>query len=69
MQRLRDAEPKIPNVSVGYTFYDPRTGNIQDAIANADKMMYKYKHFSKERIKRQSSSAASAADENTMKKV
>ena len=69
MQRLRDAEPKIPNVSVGYAFYDPRTGNIQDAIANADKMMYKYKHFSKERIKRQSSSAASAADENTMKKV
>lgn len=33
----------LPTVSVGYAYYDPDNQNIQDAVAEADKMMYEFK--------------------------
>lgn len=43
MQEKRKAEPRLPFVSVGYAHFDPRTQTIQDAIHEADQMMYQYK--------------------------
>ena len=34
---------KFPNVSLGYAHYDPETGDIREAMAEADKMMYRHK--------------------------
>lgn len=39
----REQETRLPYVSIGYVFFEPESDNIQDAVAEADKMMYKYK--------------------------
>lgn len=39
----RQKEPRLPFVSIGYVHYDPATNNVEDAVAEADQMMYRYK--------------------------
>ena len=39
----RKQEPRLPYVSIGYVHYDPATNNVEDAVAEADQMMYRYK--------------------------
>lgn len=48
MEKLRKSESRMPSVSIGYAFYDPDNQNIQDVIAEADKMMYEFKAARKE---------------------
>lgn len=40
---LREAEPQIPTVSVGYARFNPMEENIESALKRADEMMYRYK--------------------------
>lgn len=40
---LREAEPQIPTVSVGYARFNPIEENIESALKRADEMMYRYK--------------------------
>lgn len=44
MQELREKDGRMPTVSIGYAYYDPASNNIQDTAAEADRMMYEYKH-------------------------
>ena len=39
----RENNPILPMVSIGYSYYDPRNQSIQEAMAEADQIMYKYK--------------------------
>lgn len=41
--QMQETEARMPSVSIGYAAYDPKNQSIQDAIENADKMMYKFK--------------------------
>lgn len=41
--KIREHEQRLPTISIGYVLFDPETDNMQDAIAEADQMMYKYK--------------------------
>ncbi len=43
IQELRDTGKRLPSISIGYAWYDPKNSNIQDVVAEADKMMYEYK--------------------------
>ena len=43
MEKQRATERKIPTVSIGYAYFDPKKESIQDAIEKADKMMYENK--------------------------
>lgn len=43
IQKLREKEKRIPSISIGYAWYDPKNSNIQDVISEADQMMYEYK--------------------------
>lgn len=43
IENLKKSESRMPFVSIGYAYYDPENQNIQDAIAEADKMMYEFK--------------------------
>ncbi len=43
MANLRQEEPRLPHISLGYAIYDPKTNNAQDAINEADANMYAYK--------------------------
>lgn len=43
IEKLKKSESRMPSVSIGYAYYDPENQNIQDAIAEADKMMYEFK--------------------------
>ena len=43
MEILREAEPQIPTVSVGYARFNPIEENIESALKRADEMMYRYK--------------------------
>ncbi len=47
MAILRENEPRLPFVSIGYAHYHPETDNIITAIENADKMMYENKQKNK----------------------
>lgn len=42
---LRRKDGRLPRVSIGYATYHPNEESIQDAIARADAMMYKYKEL------------------------
>jgi diguanylate cyclase (GGDEF)-like protein len=44
MEKDRELEKQMPYVSIGYVLFDPQVNNIQDALAAADKMMYKFKN-------------------------
>ena len=48
MDEYRKIDPRVPTVSIGYTDYDPQRQNIQDAVAKADEMMYRYKEKRKQ---------------------
>ena len=48
MNQSRDKDDRIPLVSVGYSYYDNKIQEIQDAIDIADRMMYKFKSNNKE---------------------
>ena len=43
MEKVREKEPKIPRVSVGYAIFDPEHESAVDALRRADAMMYEYK--------------------------
>lgn len=43
MSQFREREEHMPYVSVGYTLFNPEENNLQDALKEADTMMYKYK--------------------------
>jgi len=43
MTQSRKKEARMPYVSIGYVPFDPEENNIQDALREADAMMYKYK--------------------------
>ena len=47
VDKIREVDPQFPWISVGYAFYEPGVNDIRDTIAEADKMMYKYKHINK----------------------
>lgn len=40
---IRKAETRLPLVSIGYAFYDKKKGTIENAIAEADWQMYRFK--------------------------
>lgn len=48
MKIQRTREPKLPYVSIGYAFYDPKKDSIADVINAADAMMYERKRKEKE---------------------
>lgn len=43
VRRLREKEEHMPSVSIGYADFNPASQNIQDAIEEADRMMYRFK--------------------------
>ena len=43
IRQLRKEDYRMPNVSIGYAYYDPCENNIQDAIREADEMLYRNK--------------------------
>ena len=43
----------MPSVSIGYADFNPNSQNIQDAIEEADKMMYRFKEEYKQQNKQQ----------------
>ena len=45
LKKLREAEPRIPCVSVGYATFDPAANDIDAAVNRADAMMYFYKQL------------------------
>lgn len=45
LKKLREAEPRIPCVSVGYATFDPAANGIDAAVNRADEMMYFYKQL------------------------
>lgn len=52
VQELREREERTPSVSIGYARYDPKHSNIQDVVAEADRMMYEYKRKRREQENR-----------------
>ncbi len=40
---MRQTEPRLPLVSIGYSFYDREKGTIDKAILEADRQMYYFK--------------------------
>ena len=47
MAELRAKNDRLPFVSTGYSFFNPRFESIHDAIDRADVMMYKFKNLRK----------------------
>ena len=45
--RITEKKDFIPNVSIGYSDFNPSTDNITDALKKADEMMYEYKKIRK----------------------
>ena len=43
LAREREKEARLPFVSIGYALYDPHRDDIRDVVAEADRMMYRYK--------------------------
>jgi diguanylate cyclase (GGDEF)-like protein len=43
MTELRKEEERMPSVSIGYASFDPVYQSIEDVIADADAMMYRFK--------------------------
>jgi diguanylate cyclase (GGDEF)-like protein len=44
LSEVRKQEPRFPLVSLGYVQFDPNNNNLEDAVHEADQMMYKNKH-------------------------
>ncbi len=42
-----DGDRPLPTLSIGYSYFDPKSSNIHRTIENADKMMYEIKNQSK----------------------
>ena len=49
MEQRRKDEPRLPFVSIGYAYYDPKNQSVQEAAAEADRMMYKFKEAHREK--------------------
>ncbi len=47
MQQERDADFRIPYVSIGYAYFDPDKGQVSSALQEADTMMYRFKERNK----------------------
>lgn len=47
LERVREGDKSFPYVSVGYVDFDPEKKTVDDAIKNADKMMYEFKKKNK----------------------
>ena len=62
LSAFREKESRFPLVSIGYSYYDPENQNVQDAIYEADQMMYKYKKTHK--IKAGEKSKRSISEKN-----
>jgi len=43
IEAMRQTEPRLPMVSIGYSFYDRKKGTIDEAILEADRQMYRFK--------------------------
>lgn len=43
MEQKRQQETRLPYISIGYSFFDPKQGNIEDVVKEADQEMYQYK--------------------------
>lgn len=43
LRKRRDKESRLPEVSIGFVYFDPESQNVRDAVALADQMMYKCK--------------------------
>lgn len=48
LDKLREKDPKLPTISIGYAYYDHNYENAMDSIAEADRMMYQHKKIKKE---------------------
>ena len=48
MARARREEPRLPMLSMGYAVFDPEQYTPQEAVAEADQMMYRVKQSRKE---------------------
>lgn len=49
VKERRKNDKVLPSVSIGYSYYDPKNQSIQDAIAEADQMMYERKRRRKKK--------------------
>lgn len=49
LSSLREKDPNIPTVSIGYTYFDPSKESILDAVMRADSIMYYYKQLRKQK--------------------
>ncbi len=47
VMELGSADKRMPRVSIGYAPYDPANQSIQDAVEEADRMMYEFKAANK----------------------
>ncbi len=47
ISKQREADPRIPSISIGYAYYDRNYQSIQDTIREADLMMYKNKEINR----------------------
>ena len=48
LDKVRKTDKDFPYVSVGYVDFDPEKRSVDDAIKNADKMMYEFKKRNKQ---------------------
>ena len=48
---LQDKDKRIPDVSVGYAFFNPDEESAEDAVRRADEMMYRSKRDKKAAVK------------------
>lgn len=48
VEQLKKEENRFPGVSVGYAYYEAGNQNIQDAVTEADQMMYRFKQEHRE---------------------
>lgn len=47
LEERRREDTRIPYVSIGYVYFDPSKNDIEEAIKEADQMMYVYKKKNK----------------------
>lgn len=62
LEDLRQEEPRLPRVSVGYALYDPARERVEDALKRADAMMYDFKQKRHREEDARLQETASAAD-------
>ena len=49
IETLRKIDNKIPSATIGYAIYDPDNQSIQDAVSEADTMVYRFKKLRKKK--------------------